>query len=319
MNNCCVPFLLLFLGMASVNTLLAAVTVEKGENGATVKIDGQPFTEYLTKAGHEPALYPVIGPTGKPVTRSYPFTPPGETKDHPHHQSFWITYGDVNNVDFWTSNRTDDKADTGPHIKHREFAKIANQGETAEIVTHNDWMNGAERICEDERKFVFGSGPNDSRWIDCTIKITATDGDVTFGDTKEGAFAIRVADSMRVEAKTGGKIVNSEGKTDDATWGQPARWVDYTGPVDGETVGIAMLTHPSSFRPTPRWHVRGYGLFAANPFGQRDFPNPDAAEQGPFTLKKGESLTLRYRVVLHKGATDRMLLEQAFKEFAGSE
>jgi hypothetical protein len=316
MKNCLVALLLVCVSMPK--SLPAAVTVEKSERGATVKIDGQPFTEYLTQAGHEPALYPVIGPTGKPVTRSYPFTPTGDTDDHPHHQSLWMTHGDVNRIDFWGTNRNDNKGDSGPHIKHREFLKVANAGETPEIITRNDWMNGDERICEDERKIVFGSGPDDSRWIDCKITITATDGEVKFGDTKEGSFAVRVADSMRVEAKTGGKIVNSENQTDGAAWGQPARWVDYTGPVDGETVGIAILSHPKSFVPAPRWHVRTYGLFAANPFGKKDFPNPDSTEQGPLTLKKGESITLRYRVILHKGATNTMFLEQAFKEFAGS-
>jgi methane monooxygenase PmoA-like len=317
MKNSCVFLQFAFISLATVYSLPAAVTVEKSEHGATVKIDGQPFTEYRTQAGHEPALYPVIGPTDKPVTRSYPFTSPGDTDDHPHHQSFWMTHGDVNGIDFWGTNRNDNKGDTGPHIKHREFVKVANEGETAEIVTRNDWMKGDERICEDERKLVFGNGPDDSRWIDCKITITATDGDVKFGDTKEGSFAIRVADSMRVDAKTGGKIVNSENQTDGASWGQPARWVDYTGPVEGETVGIAILSHPKSFVPAPRWHVRTYGLFAANPFGKKDFPNPDSAEQGPLTLKKGDSITLRYRVILHKGTTDTMSLERAFKEFAG--
>ncbi len=56
------------------------ITVEKSEHGAIVKIDGQLFTEYRTQAGHEPALYPINGPTGKPVTRSYPFTPPAKRK-----------------------------------------------------------------------------------------------------------------------------------------------------------------------------------------------------------------------------------------------
>jgi hypothetical protein len=144
------------------------------------------------------------------------------------------------------------------------------------------------------------------------------DGDVQFGDTKEGSFAIRVADSMRVDAKKGGKIVNSENQTNGEAWGHAARWVDYTGPVDGETVGIAVLSHPTSFVPIPRWHVRTYGLFAANPFGKKDFPNPDSSEQGPLTLKKGDSITLRYRVILHKGETDKMFLEQVFNEFAGS-
>jgi hypothetical protein len=152
--------------------------------------------------------------------------------------------------------------------------------------------------------------------MDFQIKVKATDGDVTFGDTKEGTFALRVADSMRVDAKQGGKITNSEGQTNADAWGLPARWVDYTGPVDGEIVGIAMFSHPESFRPVPRWHVRTYGLFTANPFGQRDFPKPELADQGAVTLKKGESLTLRYRVLVHASETDRPALEQAFQEFA---
>jgi hypothetical protein len=116
----------------------------------------------------------------------------------------------------------------------------------------------------------------------------------------------------------GGRIVNSEGQTDDAAWGMPARWVDYTGPVDVETVGVAILSHPESFRPKTRWHVRGYGLFAANPFGHKDFPKPELAPQGEVTIPKGDDLTLRYRVLLHRGGTDKAEMEKAFEEFAAN-
>ncbi len=298
----------------------AEVTAERSEQGVVVKIDGKLFTEYHTKAGHSPAMWPVIGPTGKPVTRAYPFGPPTKvgTDDHPHHQSIWFTHDKVNGADFWLANKNDEKADSGPHIAHREFVDVSTKGDTAKIVTRNDWMNGDKRICEDERTIVFGTGPADSRWIDFTITIKATDGDVTFGDTKEGTFAVRVADSMRVEAKQGGRIVNSDGKENAAAWGLPARWVDYTGPVEGETVGIAIMSHPKSFRPLPRWHVRTYGLFAANPFGQKDFPEPEAAKQGEFTIKKGDSITLRYRVLLHRGKTNPAEIDRAFGEFAAS-
>ncbi len=298
----------------------AEVTVERSEGGAVVKIDGQLFTEYLTKAGHGPALYPVIGPTGKPVTRGYPFTPPLKdgTKDHPHHQSFWMTHGEVNGVDFWGSNKNDDKGESGPHIAHRNFVKTASESATAQIVTRNDWMNGGKRLCEDERTLTFGSEPDGSRWIDFEITIKAPDADVTFGDTKEGSFALRVADSMRVDAKTGGRIVNNEQQENEAAWGQPARWVDYTGPIAGEIVGITVMSHPHSFRPTPRWHVRTYGLFAANPFGQKDFPRSESAEQGLVTIKKGDSLTLKYRVWLHKGETNVQRIEEVYREFAGT-
>ena len=53
----------------------AEVTVERSEKGAVVKIDGKPFAEYLTRSGHQPAVWPIIGPTGKAMTRSYPAGP----------------------------------------------------------------------------------------------------------------------------------------------------------------------------------------------------------------------------------------------------
>ena len=102
-------------------------------------------------------------------------------------------------------------------------------------------------------------------------RLTADADEVTFGDTKEGSFGLRIAESMRVDRKTGGKIITSEGLEDDKAWGKPAAWVDYYGPVQGETLGIAILNHPSSFRYPTHWHVRTYGLFAANPFGGKDF------------------------------------------------
>jgi hypothetical protein len=320
----------------------ADVAAERSERGVVVKIDGELFTEYLTKAGQSPAMWPVIGPNGEMMTRSYPVGPAQEgvkeTDDHPHHQSVWFTHDKVNGADYWEGNRNDRDGKQGPHIDHREFVEVKSDGETARVVTRNDWMNGEKRICEDERTVVFGRGPDKTRWIDFTIEIKATDGDVTLGDTKEGTFGVRVADTMRVDAKLGGKIVNSEGLVDQAAWGLPAKWVDYTGPVTvgaasraargtaaspprlggpiQSIVGIAIFSHPKSFRPTPRWHVRTYGLFTANPFGESDFPKHDHAKQGPVTIKQGDSLTLRYRILLHEGETDKAALNAAFDEFA---
>ncbi len=298
----------------------AEVTAERSQRGVVVKIDGELFTEYLTEAGESPALWPVIGPTGKPMTRSYPVGPreEGETDDHPHHQSIWFTHDEVNETNFWSDNRNDRRDGSRAHVKHREFDSIGGDGETARIVSRNDWMHGDKKLFEDERTIVCGVRENGDRWIDFTITIKATDGDVTFGDTKEGTFAVRVADTMRLEAKKGGRIVNNEGQTDDAAWGMPAKWVDYTGPVDGQKVGVAILSHPESFRPNTRWHVRGYGLFAANPFGHKDFPKPELAKQGATTIHKGDDLTLRYRVLLHRGETDKAEIEKAFEEFAAN-
>jgi len=133
------------------------------------------------------------------------------------------------------------------------------------------------------------------------------------GDKKDAGFSVRIATSMDVDSKKGGSIINSNGITDKAAWGRRAAWVDYHGPVNGKTVGVAILNHPSSFRhPTP-WHVRTYGLFTANPFGLRSLRQ---GENGSFTLKKGKSITLKHRVIFHKGDEKSAKIADAYKAYA---
>jgi hypothetical protein len=145
--------------------------------------------------------------------------------------------------------------------------------------------------------------------------VKATKGPVTFGDNKEGAFGMRVAHSMSVDAKQGGKIINSEKQTNEGAWGKPAAWVDYHGPVQGETAGIAIFNHPSSFRYPTYWHVRTYGLFAANPFGLHEFIRAKATE-GAYTIRSGKSMTLRYRVYLHRGDEKVGKVAEAFAAYS---
>jgi hypothetical protein len=151
-------------------------------------------------------------------------------------------------------------------------------------------------------------------WLDFDVTVTASDGEVKFGDTKEGSFGVRVAGSMKVTSDMGGRIVNSEGQTDAGAWGKPAAWVGYCGPVDGETVGVAILNHPSSFRFPTYWHVRTYGLFAANPFGLHHFKKSREFD-GSHTLKPGDTMTLRYRVILHDGTTEEAGIAAAFAKY----
>ncbi len=118
---------------------------------------------------------------------------------------------------------------------------------------------------------------------------------------------------MDVKRKQGGQIVNAEGITDTDAWGKASPWVDYTGPVKGKTVGVAILNHPESFRYPTTWHVRDYGLFAANPFGYHDF---GVDKPGSHTIPAGESIHFRYRVILHEGRTDEARIAAAFQAFA---
>jgi hypothetical protein len=205
----------------------------------------------------------------------------------------WFTHGEVNDVDFWAEGEKMGK------IVHQKFT-CQEAGEHATIAARNHWLTvDNQLVCTENREFIFRNELG-SQVIDATFVLTAPETPVHFGDTKEGSFGIRVAETMKVEAKLGGKITNSRGATNEEAWGKPAEWVDYVGPVANKTVGVAILVHPSSFNYPGRWHVRTYGLFAANPFGEHHFTGAAEKTKG-FTLDAGKSLTLRYRVVLHSG------------------
>jgi hypothetical protein len=124
---------------------------------------------------------------------------------------------------------------------------------------------------------------------------------------------------MAVQTKLDGKIVNSRGQTDGAAWGKQAEWVDYHGPLDQDddekavVVGIAILNHPTSFRFPTYWHVRDYGLFAANPFGLKDFAGKG---DGSYTLEAGKELPLHYRMILHKGDEQQAGLAAAYEKYS---
>lgn len=310
------PFLLASTIATAESEKPIRVTAELSDRGAIVRANGELFAEYLALSGHQPAVWPIIGPTGKPVTRSYPIGPLLDTErdDHRHHHSMWLAHEDVNGHDFWRESRKGVVREAANVIKHMGFVEIASSGNQATIVTRNRWLaGGANRICEDERRLVFGA-EEDARWIDFTIKIMASDGAVTFADVKDCLFSTRVAGTMK--ADSGGTLVNSRGQRNADAWGMPADWIDNYGPLEGEVVGLAMFSHPSNFRHPTRWHARTYGLLCANPFGEHQFPKANIKQQG-YTIAADDSLTLRYRVYLHRGDTKHGKVEEAYAEFSG--
>ena len=300
---------------------------DKSIHGIAVLIDGKLFADYVVGNGPKPFIWPIVGPTGKEMTRAYSMKwVDGEKTDHPHQRSFWFTHGDVNGVDFWSETPGDGSPKKGSEghgnvtghgsILHKEYLKVEAAGSAATIATRNDWVGPkGNKILEDETTMVFRD-LGEARAIDFKITLKATAGDVKFGETKEGSFGVRVPTEMDVDHKpTGGKIVSSEGATDKDAWGKRAAWVDYSGMVGGEHLGVAVLNHPSSFRFPTRWHVRTYGLFAANPFGSTSFEKDTKDESGA-TIKNGESITLSYRVIFHKGDAKAAEIEAAFRQFS---
>ena len=306
----------LFIGIA---ILASAVPATHAQGGKDVRIknvgDGYEFrigdelvTFYQYQNYAKPIFWPVNAPGGVPLTRNYP-PPAGQAKDHPHQKSAWFCHGDVipegiefkspiknvAGVDFWS------EAKGHGTIATTSVLKLGRAAPEYIIATH-EWRTAEGQKIMDEKRTIRLVDLGKARLIVVEIDLHASVCPITFADTKEGAFAIRINDVINA-AKGKGKIQNAEGKIGEKEcWGQISAWCDYSGPIDGKEVGLAILTDPKNPHPTC-WHVRGYGLMAANPFGREKHAKFPAMKGNNelVKLKKGEHLHLRYGMLLHTG------------------
>jgi hypothetical protein len=301
---------------------------QQSENKVSVLVGGKPFAEYVINdpATNKCYLWPVYGPSGAAMTRAYPMKDvDGEVKDHYHHRGLWFGHEDIGGYDSWAEKSTFDKGEKTSDANkvriaklgkqsHRRFKALTATSESATIVSELDYLNADGKKSVSEIQTLVFRVDGKFRLIDFNQDFIASEGDVTFGDKKDAGLCIRVPTTMSVDSKLGGRIVNSEGKTDADAWGQRARWCDYSGPVADKTLGVAILNHPSSFRHPTTWHVRTYGLFTANPFGTLDPKSPN----GPYTLRAGETLKLRHQFVFHDGDAESAKIEEAYKKYANN-
>jgi hypothetical protein len=296
------------------------VVLTEGDGVLSVHIGGELFTNYYFGAEVvKPYLHPLIGPTGKPVTRQWPMVPdvPGETRDHPHHKGFYVAHGDVNGADHWSE---------GPNhatMRHAGFSRLISGPVYGAFDATVEWLDreGTRVILTETRRITFFHLGTADRLFDVSLRFNATSGQVTFGDTKEGGLiSVRVASSMdgptRNRPDAQGVIVNSYGGVmEEECWGKRAMWCDYTGPVDDEIVGICMMDHPTNPRYPTWWHVRNYGLMTANPFGLHDFYKDPDTHRGDWTIPAYESRNFLYRVLIHRGRTREANVPERYHEF----
>ena len=280
-----------------VSPLCAQVKIEPKEDRVAVEIDGKPYSDFfLAPGGNKPYLYPLRTASGIVVTRHYPMEE-GETRDHPWHHGMFFEHGSVNGADFWST----EPGSTDPKKGRIALKKVLEAKGGAKSGTikaaFDSFGPGGKLFMTDTRTITIYSDPK-LRIIDYEIAMEAVE-KLTFGDTKEGTFGIRLATALSEDRS--GRMVNAEGQeTEKNVWGKRSAWVDYYGQVDGQTVGVAIMDHPSNPRHPTYWHSRAYGLFAANPFGVRDF-TADKSQDGSMTIEPGQRLTFRYRVVIHPG------------------
>ncbi|MGI9542733.1 MAG: PmoA family protein [Cyclobacteriaceae bacterium] len=308
---------------------------------AEVRIDGDLFTAYIyPKSIAKPVLFPIRTASGRTLTRAFPLeSKPGERVDHPHHVGHWLNYGDVNGLDFWNNSQAIPEEKRGKYgtIYHSEIIEMSDGDEQGTLEVTARWTTpAATTLLNESTTFVFGFS-GDTRSIERTTTLTATDHDVAFEDNKEGMIALRVTRAMElptdkpaiftdaqgnpteVEAMNNegvnGNYLSSEGLEGNDVWGTRAKWVMLYSQIEGDPVAIVILDHPDNVGYPTYWHARDYGLFSANPLGQKIFS--DGKDELHFKLKAGESVTFKYKILVHSGSElSKDVLENEFNNFS---
>ena len=306
----------------------ASYTLSPVANGMQLKTgDGRVVLEYLTS---KPAGVPLTGPN---TACFHPInTPSGERvtalapDDHPHHRGMYVAWHDsefrqaitrkgptsplfgwnITKADFWGWGVYAPR--DGRTIETREVKLRSADASKAVIEVRNDW------------------GVNKRKFADETTTATVTE--------REGVYVIDVVFTLGVlvdyqlnkqsfsgfnfqARKDGESYYTWPGGTvtfPDAHYSAPetnwpgAPWYGYVIKLsNGKTVGAAVLDHPSN--PPTTWHgSRGLWML-----------NPNMAAVGPYTIKTETPLTLRYRVVVHDGATPSDLVNKLSDEWRAAQ
>jgi len=335
---------ILLCAALSMSSLMSAtdhvqLSVDDSGRRVDVTIDGKPFTSYIWPDRlKKPVLYPIRDAHGTLVTRGWPLDPrPGERVDHPHHVGLWFNYEHVNGIDFWNNSdaiKPSDAPKMGT-IVHRRV-DLAKSGDRGELETLSDWMlHDGTPLLHEDTVYVF-SGDATSRTIDRFTTLIALDRRVVFEDTKDGLLGMRVARQLELPStgpqvfsdisgrKTDvpkldnsgitGNYVTSEGKQGSDAWGTRGRWCVLTGKIGADTISIAILDNPTNPGYPTYWHARDYGLFAANPLGQKIFSN--GKETLGFAIEPNHAVTFRYRVLIVDGGLTPEQADRAQRAFA---
>ena len=321
-------FMLLLAGGICAQAASPKVEFKEGKYKIDVLVGGKLLTSYRHTPDPaqplmakdvlqtKPVLYPINSPSGVALTRGYPLVEiPGESKDHPHHIGLFFTVDNVGpeNDIFWGNSKTE-----LPAIRHVKVLQMKGGKGVGTLKTLSQWVGkSGKALLEEEREMVFRAAAADQTFMDFTITLKAIDQEINFGDTKEGMFAIRVAQWL-TEAATG-RYLNSDGlELEKGVWAKRANWVRLQGEKDSKPIGIAILNHPKSTNSPTYWHARGYGCFSVNPLGQLDFQKAQkVADPKAFNLKQkpGEKALFKYRVVLFEGSLDKAKMDALYQSY----
>lgn len=286
----------------------AGVELIQAKEKVEIKVASQPFSSYYYKDVVRPYLWPVVDNKDRNLTRTSATSENEEGFDHLHHRSCWIAHGDINGIDNWSEEKGH-----GYQI-HQAFKEIVSGPVFGKIRAKNYWTDEEKKKVLEEERIIKVYNLITSRIIDFEITFQATEGNIKFGDTKEGGIlSIRV--NPLIDADKSGVIENAYGGINEKeTWGKRAPWCDYSGEVEGEKVGLAILEHPANFRYPTYWHVRNYGLMTANPFALSYYYD-DPGRDGSYVLSSGKNLIFRYRLFVHSGNAKEAKVSEAYHNY----
>jgi hypothetical protein len=265
-----------------------------------VTIGGKPFTLYHFNRAHpRPFFWPIRTRNGDIITQPLKSANGPRHDDYPH-RGLSFAVDRVNGIDYWSEQ--------GGIIF---FAlNRADSGENpAQFKIHNAWLDRRREhvLVESATVSIY---PN--RLITYDATLTAQKKPVTFEDTEEGLFGLRLVESMCESA--GGKVVSSDGRRGTSEcWGKSFDWIDCHGPVQGHTVGVAIFDNPQNFRHS-RYQVSKDGLFSINPFGEHAYTNGKNPAK-PVHLDPGANLRLRYGIYVHDGDTKTANVANVFRVY----
>lgn len=246
-----------------------------------------------------PFFFPVIGPSGRSLTRmGHPAAP-----DHDHHKSFWWGHQSIGGVNFW------EERGGAQQIRQEGWIHYQDGHDYAAIVVRLGWIDAHKvRLVQQELIAVYRPLANEEGWIELQTTFTPVTEKLPLARTNFGFLGLRVAASMSAHYG-GGRLTNSEAASGEkAIFAQPARWVDYSGPIAGETwEGITWFDHPANPRHPTSWHVRDDGWMSAA-FCLRD----------GYDLQRAHPLRLRYGYHVHSRTLETKIAEEQFKVFASS-
>lgn len=271
------------------------VTTVKTNTGVQVFVDGDLFTVYKMEEDQKyPYFYPVNGPSsGKSITTE-------SSEPYPHHHSLFFGCDRVSGGNYWQ------EGNERGQIVPQTIKLLKDKGKYIEFQNECEWKReGAPSPFKDERTVRISAPSNDIRTIDFSIKLTALI-DVIIEKSNHALFAARVVPELSVQQ--GGTLVNAEGDSGETeTFGKHTSWMNYYGTRDSITEGIAILTHPTNrWNPSP-WFTRNYGFFSPTPM--------QWLVGGQVTFKKGETLTMKYRVIIHNGDTKSAKIASLYDEW----